>query len=157
MKHVDYNGAKLANVHFHTETYAVQVNPALKNVSFPNEAPRGIPLRSAKPPVKSEPPSEASGSTAPKSPSSKKPPAFDAVNPTYSMEGMETLSDEELQQAIESRKATASKTSVGAVVLRDDLIMPAEEWWARMAVTRAKLRRSLGLPPEDEDPDDILY
>ena len=47
--HTEYNGQKRAEVKFHAQTYAEQVNPALKGVTFPNEAPRGVQLRSATP------------------------------------------------------------------------------------------------------------
>jgi hypothetical protein len=112
VKHVDYNGAKIANVHFHTQTYACQVNPALENVTFSNEAPRGIPLRSAAPPKPSTQPPETPEATAPKSPTLPQPPASDEaeVPPgAFSMEGMETLSDEEFQQAIDYTKQQRAK------------------------------------------------
>ena len=34
--------------------------------------------------------------------------------------------------------------------------MAAEEWGVRMAAVRARLRRNLGLPPENEDDDDMF-
>jgi hypothetical protein len=80
VKHVDYNGQKIANVYFHTKTYACQLNPTLENVSFPNEAPRGVTLRSANPSTPpTDPPPEASGSTAPKPPPSPQPSVSDAA------------------------------------------------------------------------------
>ena len=56
VQHTTYKGMPVANVKFHTKTYACEVNPALENVSFPNEAPRGITMRSAKPLVNPEQP-----------------------------------------------------------------------------------------------------
>ena len=71
------------------------------------------------------------------------------------MEGMPTLTDEEFAQAIENVRQQRKKR--GVTVPRDNLTCPAEEWSVRMAAVRAKLRRSLRLPPEDQDDDDILY
>jgi hypothetical protein len=60
--HTEYSGQKRAEVKFHTQTYAEQVNPSLTGVSFPREAPRGIQLRAAAAPSTSqELPPEASG------------------------------------------------------------------------------------------------
>jgi hypothetical protein len=36
-------------------------------------------------------------------------------------------------------------------VHRDVLYTTVEEWRARMEAARARLRRNLGLPPEDDD------
>jgi hypothetical protein len=110
VKHVDFNGQKMANVHFHTKIYACQINPSLENVSFSNEAPRGVTLRSAQsssPPT--EPPPEISGSTAPKPPLSPQPSASEAAKiPTSPMrapiEELETLSEEEFKEALEYAK-----------------------------------------------------
>jgi hypothetical protein len=41
------------------------------------------------------------------------------------------------------------------VIPRDDTTIWAEQWSVRMAAVMAKLRQSLGLPPVEEDDDDI--
>ena len=107
VKHEQWNGATIANVRFHTKTFACQVNPALEGITFPNEAPRGISLRAAKPqaPV-SEPPPEAS-SMAPKEPVSPQTPA--SANT-----GLEDLSEEDYRSALEyARKAKEGKLKEG--------------------------------------------
>jgi hypothetical protein len=106
VSHEEFNGIKRAAVRFHAESYALQINPGLQNVSFPNEAPRGIILRSAQSSTPSkEPPPEASGSTAPKPPPSPQPPASDAAKITSNpMEELETLSEEEFKEALEYAK-----------------------------------------------------
>jgi hypothetical protein len=107
IKHVDYNGAKIANVHFHSPVYAEQVNPNLKGVTFRNEAPRGVSLRSApspKPaaaPSTEERPPETSGTTVPEPPPQPQASASEVPKPLFSMEGLETLSEEALQEALE--------------------------------------------------------
>jgi hypothetical protein len=102
VKHEQWNGATLANVRFHSKTYACQLNPALEGVTFPNEAPRGAPLRAANPSVPSnEQPPEA-GSTAPQDP---QPPP----RPAGESKGLDDLSDEEFQQAMEYAKERRSK------------------------------------------------
>ena len=93
VKHEQWNGATLANVRFHTKTWACQINPALEGVSFPNEAPRGVSLRAAKPSVPAnEPPPEA-GSTAAKDPPPPQPPASETRK-------LDDLSDEEFREAL---------------------------------------------------------
>ena len=37
------------------ESYALQIDPGLQNVRFPNEAPRGVALKPAAPPTPPEP------------------------------------------------------------------------------------------------------
>jgi hypothetical protein len=103
VRHTDYNGQKLANVNFHTKVYACQVNPSLENVSFPNEAPRGVHLRSA-----SQPPPEAAGPVAPKEPAPVRPSApVEATElPT---EGLETLTDAEFPEALAYAKKRREK------------------------------------------------
>ena len=100
--HTEWNGIKRAEVKFHVESYALQVNPALEKVSFPNEAPRGVMLRPApdSAPPKPEPRSEAAGSGAsqPSIPPQPQAPATDTKSE------LETLSQEEFQQALEYAK-----------------------------------------------------
>jgi hypothetical protein len=129
VKHVDYNGQKVASVNFHTEVYALQVNPALEGVSFPNEAPRGIMLRSATPPVTppTEPP-EASGSVTPKPP---QPSVSDAAkiasNPMKaSIEELESLSEEEFKEALEYAKFAFCRPPLGSVRIRASGALPEE-------------------------------
>jgi hypothetical protein len=100
--HSEYNGQKRAEVKFHAQTYAEQVNPVLKGVSFPREAPRGLQLRAAAAPSTSqELPPEASGAgQVPKS-STQPPVAIAEPTPT---EEPETLSDKEFAEAIEYAK-----------------------------------------------------
>ena len=78
VQHTTYKGTTVANVKFHTKTYACEVNPALENVSFPNEAPRGITLRSAKPPVNPEQPPPGASPVS-KQPAPTQPPVAGAT------------------------------------------------------------------------------
>jgi hypothetical protein len=74
--HREYNGVTRAEVKFHTKAYAIQQNPALEKVTFPNEAPRPIYLPAATP----------TGSTPPAKPQSEPavadPPPADSPPPT---------------------------------------------------------------------------
>ena len=103
VQHTTYNGTPTANVKFHTKTYACQENPALENVSFPNEAPRGITLRSAKPPVNPEQPPGAA--PVPKQPAPTHPPVVSAAK----SEELEGLSDAEFQEALDYAKKLRAK------------------------------------------------
>jgi hypothetical protein len=101
VKHEPWNGTTVANVRFHTKPYACQINPALEGISFPNEAPRGVALRAAKPQAPSnEPPPEASGVAATKSP---EPPQSHATG-SDPLAGLGTLSDEEFEDALRNAR-----------------------------------------------------
>ena len=102
VKHTDYNGQKLANVNFHTKVYACQVNPSLENVSFPNEAPRGVHLKSA-----TQPPPEAAGGVAQKEPAPTQPSPPEATE--LPAEGLETLTDAEFAEALAYAKKLREK------------------------------------------------
>ena len=100
VRHKEYNGTKIADIRFHTKTYACEVNPSLENVTFPNEAPRGVTLRSAASPA--SPPPEAS--TRISEPSIK--PSGTGSSP---IGDLETLSDDDFAQAIEHAKELRRK------------------------------------------------
>ena len=108
--HEEWNGMKKAAVKFHVKSWACQVNPALETVTFPNEAPRGVSLRStgtATP--KTEPPPEASGPVAGQPSTPPAPPVADAAKlaanpPKASIEELGTLSPEEFKEALEYAK-----------------------------------------------------
>ena len=104
VQHTTYKGTTVANVRFHTKTYACEVNPALENVSFPNEAPRGITLRSAKPPVNPEQPSPGAAPVS-NQPAPTQPPVVGATK----AEELEDLSDTEFQEALEHVKKLREK------------------------------------------------
>jgi len=102
--HEEHMGQKQAVVKFHVKSYSIGIDPSLESVAFPGEAPRGIPLRSAKPVTTSEePPAEAFGAPAPHPPSPTKPLA------AASLEGLDSLSDEEFAQAIQNAKQQRAK------------------------------------------------
>ena len=107
VQHITHNGTTVANVRFHTKTYACEVNPALENVSFPNEAPRGITLRAAKPPVNSEQPAldASAASLVAKQPAPTQPPVVSAAK----AEELESLSDAEFQEALDYAKKLRAK------------------------------------------------
>ena len=152
--HRDYNGQRVADVKFHSPAYSVQVNPSLEHVSFLNEAERGTILKSAgSPNPQTEPPPEVSGvAQAPQPP--VQPPVAGASK--TSIEELESLSPEEVRSALDyARKLRKKGLTPGAVVLRDPCSVAAEEWSVRMAAVRARLRLNLGLPPLDNDDDDL--
>ena len=104
VEHTTYKGTTVANVKFHTKTYACEVNPALENVSFPNEAPRGITLRAAKPPVNPEqPPPGASPVLSNPHPPNHLLPA--RLKP----KSWRTFRDAEFQEALEYAKKLRAK------------------------------------------------
>ena len=105
--HREYNGVTRAEVKFHTKAYAIQQNPALEKVTFPNEAPRPIYLPAATPPAKpqseparTEPPPAASApptqpavaATPPGSDSTAEPPSANAA--------LAGLSEDEFREAL---------------------------------------------------------
>jgi hypothetical protein len=104
VKHEQWNGATVANVRFHSKTYACQLNPALEGVTFPNEAPRGVPLRAATPSIPSKEQPPEAGSTAPQDPLPPPRPAGES-------KGLDDLSEEEFQQAIDYAKQLRAKKS----------------------------------------------
>jgi hypothetical protein len=79
IKHTQYNGIPRAEVRFHTQAYAVQVNPELEHVPFPNEAPRPLQLQAIAPTgltSSTNPPQEPGDTTAPpKTDSGPQPPS----------------------------------------------------------------------------------
>jgi hypothetical protein len=109
------DGRIMANVKFHTKTYAIQQNPELANVSFPNTAPP-IVLRSAVPsaPPPEEPPgsvAKSSGSPPPSVPPAEVKPTPEAAGPEGDLSG---ISEEEFREALayakrlQKEKGTAS-------------------------------------------------
>jgi hypothetical protein len=102
VKHEQRNGATLANVRFHTKTWACQINPALEGVSFPNEAPRGASLRAAKPSVPVSEPSAEAGSTAAKDHAPLQTPVSERAE-------LDDLTEEEFQQAVDYVKQLRTK------------------------------------------------
>jgi hypothetical protein len=107
--HEEYNGAKVAKVRFNAPLYIIGLNPALESVTFPNEAPRGVTLKSvgtpSVPPSSEEPPPQAS-TTAPKEPTLPQPSISAAAKlPSDQMKAsIEELSEAEFQQALEHAK-----------------------------------------------------
>ena len=99
VSHEEFNGVQKAEVRFHAESYALQIDPGLQNVKFPNEAPRGVALKPAAPPTPPEPPPEASGPVASTPPV---PPASDAIQAPIGKP--EDISDEEFAEAIRIAK-----------------------------------------------------
>ena len=102
VSHEEFNGIKRAAVRFHAESYALQIDPSLENVSFPNEAPRGVHLRSA-----TQPSPEAVGGVAPKEPAPTPPSAPEATE--LPAEGLETLTDAEFAEALAYAKKLREK------------------------------------------------
>jgi hypothetical protein len=105
------DGRKVANVKFHTPTYAIGLNPSLAGISFPNEPPP-ITLRPVQLSANSSPAPAAAVQTAPPAaatpaPSSKAPvPAA----PETVEEDLRGISDAEMQEALEyARKLRAQK------------------------------------------------
>jgi hypothetical protein len=104
--HTEWNGIKRAEVNFHAESYALQVNPALEKVGFPNEAPRGVMLRSAPGSApKSEPPPKAAGSGA----SQPSTPSQPSDSTEASLEELGTLTEKEFAEALAYAKKLREK------------------------------------------------
>src|SRR5260221_5994292 len=107
VNHQTYNGAPIANVRFHAKSYAIQQNPALASVSFPNTAP---PIVLRKPPGSGEPPAApapAPATNIPPAPTS--PPVGQAhkessSSPAAGFEGVTEGDLAELMEELKRRK-----------------------------------------------------
>lgn len=100
--HTEYLGQPRAEVKFHAKSYALQVNPTLADVSFPNEAPKPIYLRAA---GASNPPPSAppAATTAPVKPPPPAPPVSEAKQIPVD-DPMAGLSESEFKEALEYAK-----------------------------------------------------
>jgi hypothetical protein len=104
------DGRTVANVKFHTKNYAVQQNPELAGVTFPNAAPQ-ITLRPAPATPSPEPPPEAPDETKAKvSPPPAAPPtSTTATAPSGEGEELAGISPEEFAQALAYAKSLRAK------------------------------------------------
>jgi hypothetical protein len=116
IKHTEYNGIPRAEVKFHTRSYAIQVNPALEQVSFPNEAPRPIYLQPATPTAglpqaatpSQEPDDAASQASADSGPPT--PPDSGAKEqPGSGITPLDGISEDEFREAIAYAKRLAAE------------------------------------------------
>jgi hypothetical protein len=96
------DGRIVANVKFHTRTYAVQQNPELANVTFPNAAPP-INLRPAPSTQPPAPPEDLSGQAAKSSPPPISP-APGETKPIPADDDLQGISEAEFQEALEYAK-----------------------------------------------------
>ncbi|SRR5258708_3641476 len=101
VNHQTYNGAPIANVRFHAKSYAVQQNPSLATVSFPNAAP---------PTVLRKPPGGGSAPAAP-APAPVTPPTLTSPSvakaeepPSPPAAGFEGVSEAQLAALLEELK-----------------------------------------------------
>jgi hypothetical protein len=106
------DGRIFANVRFHARSYAIQQNPALANVSFPNAAPP-ITLRLVPAKPASEPPEAPASSSA-------KIAAPDGVRSQGAAQALpldeeDELTEEEYRSAIEAAKALKRPKAPAAV------------------------------------------
>jgi hypothetical protein len=121
IEHREYNGIPRAEVKFHAKAYAIQVNPALEGVSFPNAAPRPIYLKSAVsagPESSPQPPREplaapsppANSNPPPPLPSSPPPPASEAKEQPAGGNGVpEGITEDEFREALAYAKRLAAE------------------------------------------------
>ena len=117
--HREYNGVTRAEVKFHTKAYAIQQNPALERVSFPNEAPRPIYLPAATspgltPPAK--PPAEPARTEPPPADSTPGPAAASTppvtetkAEPLLANAAPAGISEDEFREALAYAKRLAAE------------------------------------------------
>jgi hypothetical protein len=112
IEHREYMGVTRADVKFHAKAYALQSNPALADVKFPNEAPKPIYLKAVS--DSSPPPAAPSASAAPVTPPPPAPPVSEA-NGIPMTDPMEGISEDEFRQALEAaRKLRKDKQNPNA-------------------------------------------
>jgi hypothetical protein len=128
IEHGEYMGVPKMEVKFHSKAYAVQVNPALEHVTFPNEAPRPIYLKAVTPPGSTpaaEPPQKSedaalreADSVLPPSPQSSapRPPVSQPSSPGSSLQdipsddpAMDGITEDEFREALAYAKRLAAE------------------------------------------------
>lgn len=96
------DGRTVANVKFHTKAYAVQQNPALASVTFPNAAPpitlRPAPSFTAPPPTSEE--GTAGGTATTKSPPVALAPTATKPLPKTADSDLEGMTEDEFAEAV---------------------------------------------------------
>jgi hypothetical protein len=98
------DGRTVANVKFHTKTYAIQQNPQLAAVTFPNAAP-SITLRPAPSSAPPAPPEAESGEAAKVTPPPTAPAPGEAKPMSADDPDLSGMTEEEFREALEYAKS----------------------------------------------------
>jgi hypothetical protein len=103
--HSEYLGQARAEVRFHAKSHALQINPALADVSFPNEAPKPIYLRAVEPnPTPSAPPAQTTAPITPPPPPHPPAPSVNEAKAAPVDDRMGGISEAEFKEALEYAK-----------------------------------------------------